>query len=862
MDLIRRRAPLLIAALGLTLLTVTSVIAVPHFDPHGEGDRYPRIANGRHTERPSVRAYRLDGQGIRLDGKLDDPVWERAEAATGFRMWSPDRGAEAAQQTVFKVAYDSDAIYFGISCHEDNAEDVHSALSRRDDYNKSDIVAFYLDPYHDLSTGYSFKVNPHGVQMDVYVYDDGNMDTDWDAVWTAETDRNADGWTAELRIPFSSIRYRPGEEMTWGLQVYRFMHRLGQDTSWVIWDRDTRGFVSRFGTLTGLSNVSAPRQLELLPYAVQRTLDPVVQPSAERGGILEDGADPVDPVDDALDGFQNVGLDLKYGVTANLTLNATVQPDFGQVEADPSELNLSPFETWFEEKRPFFIEGNRFFEHRGFNLFYSRRIGTGSENSRIRYAAKLTGKTAGNISLAALAASTDLTGSGQAHNLFKSGRDLTNYFVTRVGKDFKDGNHSVNAMQTAVLRSGDSHDAYTSGVDFDLNFHDRDYNVSGSLVGSTLDFSGDESSYTGTGGSLSLGRFGGTIRGEVYGRWEGNQLYLNDLGYLQAPDEISSGGWIGWRYDPENEETFLSNGNLNVNVYRSWLYSGRSAVDSTGAPLWSYSAGHPQGGGGNINGWFQTRGFWETWFGASYNQEGSSRWVTRGGPLMTTPWSYDWWVGGNTDWRKPIVFNLGIDGYQDDAGSSNLSMEAHVNWTVNSAVSTGFKIEYDDGHDDSQWIWQGPFENSGGGIDGLSYVFGELDTDQLEFVIRTNLLFSRTMSLELYAQPFIVTGDFKNASELMTPDSYDLRSYAADDFDTDDYDFTQASMNLNMVYRWEYRPGSTFYVVWKHNRWTGRERMDVPGDPLAFETNIDTSMLFQNEPENILLIKMSYWFSL
>ncbi len=324
-------------------------------------------------EAPTVKAAHLNGHAIELDGRLDDLGWSDARPMGGFKVWDPDRGAQASEETVFKVAYDEGAVYFGVACFEKDASQISSSLSRRDHFNNSDIISIYIDPYLDRTTGYNFRVNPHGVQMDSYVFDDGNRDDDWDAVWQAETFRDDQGWYAEMRIPFSAIRFRPGDEMTWGLQAYRYMHSRGEDTAWYVWDRETAGFVSRFGQLQGICNVKAPCKIEIAPYFVQRTTNPSA----------------VGPADE-LDHFQNFGADIKYGVTADLTLNATVQPDFGQVEADPSTLNLSAFETYFQEKRPFFIEGNRFFQHPHFNMFYSRRIGTGSENARIHYAGKPT----------------------------------------------------------------------------------------------------------------------------------------------------------------------------------------------------------------------------------------------------------------------------------------------------------------------------------------------------------------------------------------------------------------------------------------------------------------------------------------
>jgi len=232
-----------------------------------------RLANARELL-PSVRAARILDEPVQVDGRLDDPAWARAELATGFLQNEPVRGALPTEEATFKVLYDDDAIYFGVACYEKDPSKTQSSLARRDHITDSDLVSIYIDPYLDRTTGYNFRVNPKGVLVDAYMFNDGDRDQDWDAVWEAETYMDDDGWYTEMRIPFSSIRYRPAESMTWGLQVYRYMHGRGEDTAWVTWDRNAKGFVSRFGQLTGLSGIRPPRQLEIMPYVVSKATDP------------------------------------------------------------------------------------------------------------------------------------------------------------------------------------------------------------------------------------------------------------------------------------------------------------------------------------------------------------------------------------------------------------------------------------------------------------------------------------------------------------------------------------------------------------------------------------------------------------
>jgi len=854
------RFPLRAAAATLLCLTLasSSEASFHGFDPFDTGKTHPALANGRVNEVPSVEALALEGRKIHLDGKLDDPAWLDAEAAEGFRVSDPDRGAIPSEETVFKVAYDSDAVYFGVACLEHDPANISSHLARRDRFSNSDLVSIYLDPYHDRNTGYNFRVNPKGVLVDASLFNDGERDEDWDTIWQAETYRDAEGWYTEIRIPFSSIRFRPAETMTWGLQIYRYMHGRGEDTAWVIWDRETRGFISRFGTLTGLRNIPAPRRLEVLPYFLQSTTD------------------PAGPAGDALDTIRNLGADLKYGVTSDLTLNAAIQPDFGQVEADPAVLNLSPFETYFEEQRPFFIEGSRFFQHPDFNLFYSRRIGTGEKDSRIRFAGKLTGKTSGDVSVALLAAATDVTPHGRGHNPFAGGSEDEYFVIGRFGREFDEGKQRFNLTATAVTKTsprsdvGDflSREAYTGGLDFDLNSGDRAYNLSGSVVGSAVapEPIGGMPTTTryGSGGTLELRKLGGNLHAGLFGRWESARLDLNDAGFLSAPDEISTGFWSSYDYNPEGSSRIFNRIQTNINLQGSWLFAGRKERDrETDAVVWSYGPGHRQDRSINANGWMQYRNYYETWWGIQYQGDGTRRYETRGGPLMTEPATVGGWWGGQTDTRK----NFSLDGsgsyFRDRVRNASLSLGAGLRWNMSSALNHRLSLNYTHRTDDSQYLETVDLaERPGGaGIGGRSYVFGDIDQETLAFTLRTNLLFTRNQSLELYAQPFISVGSYADARELARPDSYDLVPYREAGFEVADNDFRFTSVNLNVVYRFEYRPGSTLFLVWAHSR-SAFDRRSLHAADGRFDNTLSTGSLFDNEPENVVMAKLSYWFSI
>jgi hypothetical protein len=836
------------------------------FTADGEETIRPPDADGRNSAAPKIAAVELIDQSVKVDGKLDDPVWLTAPTASGFKVWDPDRGAPPPEETLFKVAYDRDAIYFAIACLEKDAGNIEAKLARRDVFSNSDLVSIYIDPYHDRTTGYNFKVNPLGVQVDSYIFADGERDDNWNAVWQGETSRDQDGWYAEVRVPFSAIRYKKEAEMTWGLNVWRRMHNRGIEASWTNWPRDQSGFVSRFGELTGLKDISATRAIEVLPYVLQRSTDPSVAPDGPGFG------------EDDFDNNTNFGGDLKYGVTSDMTLNATIQPDFGQVEADAAELNLSPFETFYDEKRPFFVEGNKHFTHPNFNLFYSRRIGTGDQNARIRFASKLTGKVSGNTTLAVLAAATDLTERGQAHNLFKNGARQSYYGVARLGRQFANGRHRFNLMGTAVNtlgspeRFGDywSREAYTGGADWEMNFKNRTYRLQGSAVGSIVDSEENETlgglpdKVYGTGGSLQFNKRGGKFYGGMSARWEHDKLRLNDVGFLSAPDEISTSAWLSKPMNQGGKSRMFNNGEVNFNFWRSWLYGARHGNDlTTGETVWAYGKGHPQFMGTNVNTWMQFRNYMEYWMGIEVMPEGTQRYETRGGPLISEPTTYGTWYGGSTDTRKDLTFNFDGNYYADTEKNFSTNFVLGSHWNQSSSMVHDLKLAFRYREDDTQYLETVSLtERPGGvGIGGQSYVFGDITQRTLDLTLRSSFLFSRTASLELYVQPFVTVGEYSRVRELATADTYDLVPYEEAGYDSHDFDFEYGSVNLNAVWRWEYRPGSTFFLVWTHGRESYDQRnFHAPGE--SFKNNLGTSALFNNEPTNTILAKFTYYLSL
>lgn len=857
--------------LGFAVFAILTVVSdcgfcLVGFDPSGSGGSYPANANGREVASPVVYACPVNGEKIVVDGKLDDAVWNRAETARGFRVWSPNRGEITQQETVFKVAYDEDAIYFAVMCYEEDPDQITRLLSRRDNIEDSDVLGIYIDPYHDYATAFNFMTNAAGVQGDRYVYNDGDMDNNWDAVWTVETSITDEGWTAEFRIPFACVRYSLAETMTWGLNVYRYMHKRGEDTGWKVWDLETSGFVSRFGELRGLKGVLPRRQVEVTPYFVHRSTDPALNGTA---------SEP-----DEISNFDNFGVDIKAAVTPNLTMRMTFQPDFGQVEADPSILNISPFETYYEEQRPFFTEGAQYFYHPDFVMFNSRRIGSGDPNSRIRAAGKLIGKTSTGWSIASLYAITDITGEGQGHNFFKSGDQTKHYGFARFSREFSDGAHRIGFAQSGVYTHDrkkepdvEVRDGYTTGADFDLTFIDRDYRIHGSFIGSILDpapsdhydelglyYTKERDNIYGTGGVLEFSKEGGLLTGSITGVWETDKLDLNDFGYLDASDEIKVNFDLEYNHRSEDLSRGLRQGSIELTGARSWLYAPGEGRDFNVSGLaWSYDAGHPIKMESELSLWGQWYSYWETWTGMGGHPDATSKYQTRTfvgrrGPLMDEPASIWGWFGFHTDPRYAGVFIFNTSRWSNTVGASGYKVEADGRWNLNSALRFHIETEYNEDFLTEQHL--DSFRNSTGGIGRVSYVFGELLQRTVDVTIRCDLLFTRDLSLQFYAQPYLSVGDFENPKELIKPDSYDFEP--AEDLleryhkNVDMYDFRYTEMNLNMVLRWEFNPGSTFFLVWKQ----GRKSVGGPG-----QHDLNARHLFENEAENVFLAKVNYWLA-
>jgi hypothetical protein len=811
-------------------------------------------------------AARIEGTAaINLDGELNDAAWQGAVPVTTFVQRDPLEGAAPTFKTEARVLFDSSAIYIGVRAFDADPARIIGFLTRRDAGSASDWIQVYIDSYYDRRTAYQFGVNPLGVKQDVYWYNDNDADDSWDAVWDVVVRRNAEGWQAEFRIPFSQLRFSGKGDGQLGFAISRQVARLNETSTWPLISKSASGWVSSFGTLSGVNIGGTSKRLELVPYTVaQVTTEP-----RQSGNPLQKIPDP----------GASIGADLKYAVTPALTLNATVNPDFGQVEADPAVVNLSAFETYFQEKRPFFIEGSGTysFDCRDCSLFYSRRIGRAPRghpslldggyaavprNSTILGAAKLTGRVR-NFSVGVLTAAT---GDEEAHAAFGDRRwsevvePRTFYSVSRARREFSDRS-SLGFMLTTTTRSlVDSvsflpESAVTGGIDYDWRMGTR-WGLSGYWSGSRVSGSVEAigalqrsnvhsfqrpdadhveldplaTSMRGHSGNVSFGKIAGErTRLNVNIGYRSPGFDVNDLGFQQRADEIPQNSWLQIRWDKPGRYTRSIR--LNFNQWSAHNFDGDRL---------SF--------GGNINLHTQFTNLWGSGGGINYNARNLDDRMTRGGPGGYTLPNVNGWYYLNTNDRKKVSVNWNVNFYRNSR-SHGWAVEPGVVVRPTAAFSAEFSHRFDNGLDDSQWVAAMTAEGR------TRYVFARLDQKTSSMTTRINYTVTPNLSVQVYAQPFVSSGNYTQFKELENGRGarYDDR-FKPYDYQGSQPDFKVLSFRTTNVMRWEYKPGSTLFVVWQQ----GREGL---GTPNGFRYGQDFGDVFATDSSNALLVKLAYWLN-
>ena len=860
--------------------------------------------NGTAASRAVAVAVRKGTTPPRIDGELDDPAWLAAPIIQDFTQMRPHDGSPPTERTEVRILYSDDALYVAARFYDREPKAIVSRLGRRDANVASDGFIVAIDSYHDHRTAFGFGVNPAGVRWDaVTTNDNDHGDHSWDPVWIAATSIDTLGWVAELRIPFSQLRFS-GASTEWGINFFRDILRKQERVAWN-WSPNTeRGYASRFGHLHGLQDLNQPRRLEVLPYTVASS-------------DYTEGMDPANPFNDGSLYDITGGMDLKYGLTSNLTLDAAVNPDFGQVEADPAVVNLTAFETRFEERRPFFVEGANNFRFGtgsgGFifgapELFYSRRVGAAPSRqvyeeggyadnpvaTDIMAAAKLSGRT-GRWSLGILDAVTPRSyarvQSADGSRSSEVVEPLTNYGVVSLRRDHRQGASGIGVLATMVHRDLDDRlvtlpsATYSGGVDFFHRFGFDRYSISGTASASHVRGSStaitlaqraparyyqrpDQDHVSTDPTATTLTGYAASIQVE---KIAGNWIYGTDA-FVRSPGfEINDAG-----FGQISDRVFHG-----IRVGRRWLDPGRTfrnvRIDATWAQNWSlggtllarsaYAGAH----GRFLN-------YWTFGLGGSFRFSTQNDRATRGGPLMRQPsvWAVD--ASLITDSRSSLWVRLDGNYARNDADGWGTGVSAQLNFrpttAVTTAVSTTFRKERAVGF----YVTQRKDPTAAATLGGR-YVFSELLQTGLDVTIRADVALTPDLSIQLYAQPFIASGDYQRFKELAAPGTFTFVEYGADlgttlafDDATNEYtvdpdgtgaanpfvfanpDFLFRSLRSNLVLRWEYLPGSTVFLVWNHGRF-GEQR-----DP-TFRTFRAVGNIFGDDQRNTFLVKINYWLS-
>lgn len=847
----------------------------------------------------------LQGEPPKIDGLTKDPAWEQVVwGGNDFRQQEPDAGATPSAQTIFKILYDAKNMYVLARMFDPDPSKIVKRMSRRDGFD-GDFIEINIDSYYDKRTAFSFTASVSGVKGDEYVSNNGDdWDENWDPIWYLETSIDSLGWIAEFRIPLSQLRFADKPEHVWGMQVKRHFFRNQERSLWQFIPPTANGWVHMFGELHGIHGIKPQRQLEIQPYIVAQTENF----QKEKGNPFMTGKSS----------NVSVGLDAKIGITSDITLDLTVNPDFGQVEADPSQVNLSAFELYFQERRPFFIEGNNTLnfptsQDGDNNLFYSRRIGrqpqgepdldpTGDDGVKEYYradvrtmilgAAKLTGKNKNGFSWGIL---ESVTGQEKAEVDSLGTRydvpvePLTNYFVARAQQDINKGNSLIGGMFTATNRRINSENlewlhtqAYTGGLDFLHNWNDRTYYISAKALMSYVkgskesilvtqtsseryfqrpdnyhaDVDPNRTSLTGTGGNVVFGKRNGDFVFDLGYNWSSPELELNDIGFLSQTDRMSQWAWVGYRKFRLIRN--MRSQRFNLNQYLELDFDGRITDQNY-----------------NFNSHVQFKNFWGFGGGSTYTVKEASNADLRGGPQMLYPGNMNYWGYIESDPRKKLsgmVYGDWTEGFNKFSRNAGIDLELvfrPIN-ALNLALTS------------SVWFNKTTLQyvQTADRLGENRYIMGSLDQDIARFSARLTYMITPNLSVQYYGQLFGTSGMYDKFKYITDShaDKYEDRfvminpELNGDRYEVDEgnngsveYSFRKPDFDLsqfrsNLVVRWEYIPGSTLFLVWTQSE---DGSLFVDRKSTGFSRTVNYNFDFNRyQAHNIFLIKYTYRFVL
>ncbi|MEQ8577029.1 DUF5916 domain-containing protein [Fulvivirga sp.] len=840
-----------------------------------------------------------NGLAPKIDGKLDEPSWEKVEWSGDYTEWSPEENTAPTEQTKLKILYDDKYLYVAFRCFDKDPKGVVRRLSRRDGFD-GDWVEINIDSFHDLRTAFSFTISASGVRGEEFITNNGaSWDNTWNPIWMAKTNVDDEGWTAEIKIPLSQLRFGKDTDQVWGIQSTRRYFRNEERSVWQRNPLNSPGWVSEFGELHGLDKLKPQRQMEIQPYIVAST---------KTYEAIEG-----DPYNDGRDNILSGGLDGKIGITNDLTLDFTVNPDFGQVEADPSAIALDGFQIFFQERRPFFIENNNIFDYKFSNskagntftfdnLFYSRRIGRSPQGfaptasgefvdqpdiTNIIGATKFSGKTKDGWSIGLL---ESVTAEERANisNLSTERSEVveprTNYGVARIQKDFNNRNSFIGGIFTSTHRNISENvnflhkSAYTGGLDFTHQWKNRAWYISGNVVmsqitgskqaisstqssithlfnrvdASHLSFDESLTSLTGTGGNFQLGKASGNWRFETGVTWRSPKLELNDLGFQLVSDDVRHYSWVSYRTTTPQEK--VRSYQINYTHLFAQDFGGNLNEAAFG-----------------LNGWTNLNNNWWINGGVNYKPINISKSELRGGPRLRFSPELSLSNGLVSDSRDKLRFTLN---YSYTTATDNsyyiFNLNGSITYQPTNALQISLLPSYTINEDKNQYVTESSF------IGDPRYINAHISQRILQFPLRIDYIITPDISIQYWGQPYISRGtykDFKYTTNSLAKVFEDRSSiYSSsqlfiqggeylideDQDGTNDYSFFEPAFSFiqwrsNMVLRWEYIPGSQLFLVWSQDI----TQFGNPQDELIYGLR---SGISKTKPQDIFLIKLTYRF--
>ncbi len=834
-------------------------------------------------------ASHIEAEAPIIDGVLDDRCWSMGQWAGDFTQWIPNEGAKPSQPTQLKVLYDNRNIYVAIRAFDREPEKIIRKAGRRDEFN-GDVVGITFDSYHDHRTGFEFDVTAAGQKIDLVLTNPSVGDYNWNAVWEGAAGTEDSAWTAEFRIPLSQLRYSGDSEQVWGMHCWRWIDRLQEESDWEPQSSTGPGLIYLFGELHGIRDLPHSGRFEIMPYAL--------------GKLKTFPSEPGNPfADNGRTWLGNAGVDAKIGLSSNFTADLTINPDFGQVEADPSVMNLTAFETFFEEKRPFFVEGRNIFafDLDDANMFYSRRIGHAptfvpglSDGEHLSFpdyttilsALKLSGKTSDGLAvgvLQSLTAKENATISNPVAQRSVAVEPLTSYTIARVDQDFGEGNTVVGGIVTATNRmirdpqlTFMNRDAFTSGIDLLHQWNDKEYFVTAKVVGSAINgatdaimalqnasaryyqrpdvgyvqFDSSRTRLSGYGGQIRIGKGSkGLWRYSSEFDWRSPGLDLNDIGFMQTADVIKVKNSVS--YFVNQPVSIFRTYSVGISQTSNWDFGARYLSTSIGSTAYAEFLNN-----------------WAVSFAFTYSPEALDTRLLRGGAAVLVPssWSLSSYARSDPSRRVSVECNYGVGASGNGSGHFS-SVQPGVTAMPFSTLRLNASVNYTSSLDNLQYVGM---QNVG---TAPEYILARITQRSLAITFRIDYNLTPELSVQYYGSPFASVGRYSDFKVVRAPQAadytdrfqvldaqlnggvYQVAPVTTPAFSFADPDFAFGQFRSNLVLRWEYLPGSQIYFVWSHDRTT----FEQPG---AGSVGGAIGNLRDASPGSIFLVKMSYWFAL